>query len=108
MMFNDTQIIHTKIISMKEALLVTSTILFLFAILLIPIYQASVMRELVIGHSQTEKELMLQSEKEHLLRAYLAKSSIPDIASIDAIEKDIYLQKIPFHMAKLVIIKDGE
>ena len=107
-MFIDTQIVHTKTISIKEALLIVSTLFFLFMILLIPIYQASVMRELAIQLSQTETEIILQSEKEQLLRAYLAKSSIPDIASQVAIEKDIHLQKIPFNQAKLVIIKDGE
>ena len=108
MMSIDAKIIHTSSISLKEALLVVTSMLFLFIVLLIPIYQSSVMRELSLRLSQTEREIMLQTEQEQLLRAYIAKSSIPDIASQAAIEQEIVLQKIPFNKAKLVIIKDGE
>ena len=106
MMFTDTQIVHTKTIYLKEALLVLATMLFLFIILLLPVYQASVMRELTMKLSQSEQEMIYASEQEHLLRAYIAKSSIPDIASTTAQEKEIVLHKIPFNKAKLVIIKE--
>lgn len=107
-MFIDTSIVHTKKVSLKEAIIVLSIILFLGAILLIPIHQSATMRSLAVRLSKTYREYTLLSEKEQLLKAYIAKSSIPDVAFQTAIEQEIDLEKIPFHKAKLVIVKEGE
>lgn len=104
----DTSIIHTKVIGRKERLVVISLILFIFAFLLLPIYQAATMRELSLTLAGVKREVVVLDEKEQLLRAYLAKSSTVDVASQAALEQDIPLQKIPFNKAKLVIIKENQ
>lgn len=104
----DTSIIHTKTIPLKEAIVMIVILLFLFTMLLIPIYQASTMRALSIRLSQSEREMILLSEQERLLEAYITKSSIPDVASQVAANQNMTLEKTPFHKAKLVVIREGE
>ena len=106
MMMKDQSIIHTKMISRKERIVVITIIISIFVFLLIPIYQASRMREVTLTLRGIEKDKILLDEKEQLLKAYLAKSSTVDVASQNAMKKDLNIQKIPFSRAKLVVVKE--